>query len=232
MKLKNLSFACAALAFLITAGKGAASGQPDEPKTHITGGTMDIIKGGQQIVFSNGAKVTKGENELNASKIIQDKQSNTIEAFNNIDFKTYTTDKELILGYGEKARYDLDMNKGELTEGRPHLLYFLKNSTAPVSITADLIRFDKRSEMILARGGVDIISSSGTAHSPSADFEQQHKQLILSGVPQSSVVYLKPEKSERSDFFADNITLNFDKHMIYFSGNVKGKIITARTPGK
>lgn len=201
----------------------ALSAKTGEPKTVITGDEMEIIRGGQTVIFSGNSKVVRGDSILNADKLVQDKKQGRVEAAGNIHFQTYTQDKELVLGSSEKAFYFPEQGQGELYEGRPHVVYFVKTSTGPVDVTADSIAFDEKKEEINARGSVEILTSSGSAYSPSALFLQKDRKIYMTGDnPQPRIVYHEQERN--SEYSADRITVFLDAKKVLLDGSVHGKM--------
>jgi lipopolysaccharide assembly outer membrane protein LptD (OstA) len=194
-----------------------------EPRTIITGEEMEILKGGQTVLFSGGARVTRGENVLTADRLRQDKKTNRVEAEGRVNFKSYTQERELVLGRSERALYLPADEKGELWEGRPEIQYYAKTSTAPLQLEADRIRFDQKTEEIQASGTVTIVSSSATAHAPEAVFRQRDKTVVLNGTaPQPRVRYLG-EKGV-STYQADRITVYIDRKRTFLEGNVHVRV--------
>jgi lipopolysaccharide export system protein LptA len=202
-----------------------------EPKTVITGDQMEILQNGKKVVFSGNSRVRRGESTLNADQLVQDKANNRIEAAGRIGFRGYTRDRELVVGRSEKAIYNPDSGQGELWEGRPQIVYHVKNSTGPVEVEADRIRFDQAREEIAANGNVDIVSSSATAHAPAALFRQQEKRVILTGQkPQPLLVYRGED--QKGTYRADRITMLIDSHTVVLEGNVSGIVDVKELDGK
>jgi lipopolysaccharide export system protein LptA len=197
----------------------------NELKTRITGGAMDIRKSGEQVVFTEGAVITRGDSVLNAEKVVQDKKNGFIEAFGDVNFRMFTADKELLLGRGGKARYDTEMVKGRLSEGRPKLDYYVKQATVPVEMEADTIDFDQEKEEIFGQGNVIILSSSGTATGPAALFQQRSKRMILTGSPQPMLIYGQQGSKDKGKYWADKITFFMSEQKILLEGNVKGILV-------
>ena len=125
---------------------------------------MELINGGEKIIYSGNSKVVQGNNVLKADKIVQDKANNIVEAAGNVDFSTLTDDNEQVLGSSENGKFNLKNGKGRLWNGKPTLKYFTKTSTGPVILEANSIDFDQRKKEIFARGNVVVISSSMTAY--------------------------------------------------------------------
>ncbi|MFH1369274.1 MAG: LptA/OstA family protein [Elusimicrobiota bacterium] len=217
------------LAFIITATvcSGAAF-CADKPKTRITGGSMEIIKGGQQVIFLDSAKVIRGENVLMAEKIVQDKKNNVVEAYTNVVFSGLSASGEVINGESDKARYDMDAEFAELWDGKPKVTYFMRESTGPLVLQADRINMDQAKEQISAYGNVIIISSSGTARSPQALFLQKERKIVLTGIPQPLLLYGDKGKSDKSEYKADKITFLLNENKILLEGNVKGKMVSSK----
>ena len=191
-----------------------------EPKTIITGAQMEITGGGSTVVFSGGAKVSKGINELTADKILQDKKNNRVEAFGNVVFKSITQDNEPMRGSSQNAAYDIDGERGELFGGKPEIIYFVKTSTSPVIFRADNISFDTRKEELYGKSQVEIITSSVTAYAPNAAFVQREKKIILTGpIPQPLVIYF--EGTRQNKYNADMITFLAGGDKVQLKGNVK-----------
>ena len=169
-----------------------------EPKTIITGAQMEITGSGKKVVFSGGAKVNKGVNELTADKIVQDKVNNRVEAFGNVMFYSVTQDSEPMRGSSQNATYDMNSELGELFGGKPEIIYSIKASTSPVIFRADNIKFDSKKEEIYGKGNVEIITSSVTAYAPNAILIQKEKKVILTGpVPQPLVIYFEGKKQNK-----------------------------------
>jgi lipopolysaccharide export system protein LptA len=190
---------------------------------------MEIIQGGSLVVFSGKAMVTRGDSELRAERLVQNKRTKLIEASGAVDFKTLTQDREPLAGKAEKAKYDVEQGQGELWGGRPNVVYSVKASTTPLNLTADRIQFDERIGEIRASGAVEVISSSASAYSPYALFEHKEQRLILNGPPQPSVLYRNQENP--GTFTADRITLLVDQRKIILEGAAHGTVFT-RTEGK
>ena len=192
----------------------------NEPKTIITGEEMNMTGGGNTVVFSGGAKVEKGASELTADKIVQDKKNDRVEAFGNVVFKTINQNGEPMRGSSQKAFYDIDGGRGELSGGKPEILYYMKTSTSPVVLDADDIKFDTDKEELYAKDNVVIITSSATAYAPNAVFIQKEKRIVLTGPsPQPLVIYF--EGSRQNKYKADNITFLAGGDRIMLKGNVK-----------
>ncbi|MBN1621158.1 MAG: hypothetical protein JW871_01040 [Endomicrobiales bacterium] len=213
---KNISFYLIILfisSFLYGASKS---------KVTVTGKKMEMIKGGQQVVFSQGAEVRKGKNALKAKKIIQNKKDDTVEASGRVDFKTFSDNNELIQAKSEKAKYNLKNNTGKLWGGRPKVIYNMQGSTVPVYIQADNIDFDQEVQEFNAKGNVEVISSSACAYSDAAVFYQKEQKVVLTGVEQPYILYLN--KGRHDKVKADKVTVLFDNRKMYLEGNVHGII--------
>jgi lipopolysaccharide export system protein LptA len=194
-----------------------------EPKTIITGDQMEILQGGQKLIFTGNSRVSRGESVLNADQMIQDKKNNRIEAAGKVNFRSYTQEREAVFGRSEKAIYSPESGQGELWGGRPKIIYNVKNSTGPIELEADRINFDQKKEDIFASGNVEIVSSSVSAYSPSAQFNQNEKQVVLTGQkPQPLIVYRGEDR--KGKYRADRITMVMDSHTVVLEGNVSGVI--------
>jgi lipopolysaccharide export system protein LptA len=160
---------------------------------------------------------------LTAEKLVQNKKSKSVTAEGNITFKSVSKDNEPVEGRSEKARYDTDQGQAELWEGRPEIIYHVKDSTRPVQLTADLIRFDEKKEEIFASGEVVVVSSSANAHSPEALFEQKERKVTLTGTaPQPELVYTNEDQPGK--YRADKITLFVDRKKAFLEGNVRTRV--------
>lgn len=218
MTLKGLLTA----AILACCAASAAAG-PREPDTVITGDQMEIIKGGETVVFSGDARVTRGSDRLSADRLVQNKKGNYIEAFGSVDFKTVTQDNEPVSGRAERGQYHPDQGWGELTEGRPTVVYQSVQSTGPVRLTADRIRFDRKADRINAAGQVEIVTSSATALAPSAVFLQKDRKVVMTGgVPQARIIYTETDRT--GDYQADRITVYLDRRRVLMEGRVAGVV--------
>lgn len=191
------------------------------PKAIITGDQMEIIKNGKSVVFTGNAVVRQGESSLKAEKIIHNKDSQVAEAYGNIRFTGISNDKEPIEATGEKARYFINSQKGEIWEGRPHVLYHTRESTSPVHIYADRMQFDQQVNEITALGSVEVISSSACAYAPQAFFSQKEKKVVLKGDTQSRIIYYHEHKG---DYTADVITYYVSTRNALLQGNVHGRV--------
>lgn len=221
-----------ALAFISVLAFAAAWAADEGLKTHITGGAMDIRKGGDEIVFTNGAVITRGDSVLKADRVVQDKKNGAVEAFGGVNFRMYTSEHELLLGKGERARYNSEMSVGQLSGGRAKLDYFVKKATAPVEMEADTIDFDRVKEEILGQGDVVIITSSGTATAPRALFEQKGKRMVLTGGErQATLVYGQQSSKDKGKYWADKITFMMNEQKILLEGGVKGRFAAKKTGG-
>ncbi|MBN1823593.1 MAG: hypothetical protein JW803_04675 [Endomicrobiales bacterium] len=197
-----------------------------EPRTVITGEKMEIINGGKKVVFTEGARVTKGENVLTARKLVQDKRNNRIDAEGNVKFKTFTEDREPIRGRSDKAYYSPDEGFAKLFSGRPEIVYFTKSSTSPVNLTADEITFYEKKEELHAKGEVEVISSSVTAFAPYAVFAQGQKKMVLTGSdPQPVLIHTEGDK--KSTYTADRITFFINRDKVLLEGKVHC-VVTAK----
>jgi lipopolysaccharide export system protein LptA len=220
---------------LAAAGSSWAAGLFDAKgvKTVITGDQMEIMKGGDTVVFSGSSKVKRGDSILNADRLSQDRKTNRVEAFGNINFQTYTQDRELVVGSSMRALYHPEKGTGELWEGRPKIIYHVKSSTAPLQLVADRISFDEKNEQIHAVGKAEIVSSSANACAPDVLFRQKEKMVILTGAdPQAELEYLQDD-GERAKYHADRITVYTEKKRIIMEGGIKGKMtVRNRETGK
>lgn len=200
---------------------GPKKAAPAEPQTVITGDEMEIRMGGDKVIFTGNSKVTRGDSVLYADRLEQDKKTKQVEATGHIRFTSYTPEQEKIQGASARAHYNLDSGQGELFEGRPDVLYFVKDATGPVHLTADRISFSKDSEEIMARGAVEILSSSACAYSPNARFIQKDKTIYMEteGV-QPRLVYVQAD--QKGDYTADHITVYVNTKKAYLEGNVHG----------
>lgn len=206
--------------FLLTVSTGFA----EKLKTKVTGGSMEIQKGGDVVIFRQGAKVKRGKNTLTCKKIIQFKKKDLIKAFGNIKFEAYTPDDEYITGRSQKAEYNNKLSKGKLWEGRPNINYYVKDSTDTVELTADEVFMDSIKDEIFARGSVEIITSSASTYSSRALFKQEDKTLFLDGRPQPKLIYI--EDGKENIFNADEITLYLENKKIIMINDVTAKVIT------
>lgn len=200
----------------------------DDLKTSIVGGSMEIIKGGKQVVFTEGAKVTRGANTLTAEKIVQDKKNNYLEAYGNVNFSGFSNNGERMFMKSGKALYNMSLDTAEMSQGRPEITYYMKESTGPLFVQADNIKLNQKKEEILAVGDVLIISSSATARSPQALFLQKSRIVVLSGKKQSSIIYTEKGKKDKSQYKADKITFLLNEKKTLLDGNVTGRIITSK----
>jgi lipopolysaccharide transport protein LptA len=195
-----------------------------EQKTIITGGEMEITNGGKVVVFTGGAKVEKGPNELTADRLVQDKKKNKVEATGNVVFKTINQQNEKLRGRSGRAVFEMDEEKGELSGGRAEMAYYAKTSTGPIILRAANIAFDTRKEELYAKGEVEIITSSVTAFSPYATFIQRTKNIVLTGPkPQPYVIYY--EKGKPNRYKADKITFLNGGDRINLEGNVNAVVM-------
>jgi lipopolysaccharide export system protein LptA len=221
---------CFALIVAYTAAIAVAAGA--EPKTVVTGEQMEMSGGGKVVVFTGGAKVAKGVNELTADKIVQDKQRNRVEAYGRVVFKTINQAKEPMRGTSEKAVYDIQNDSGELSGSRPEIVYYANTSTGPVTMRAEDISFNQEKEELYARDNVEIISSSATAYAPSAVFYQKIKTMVLTGpMPQPLVVYYD-EAGKSNKYKADKITFLDGGNRIKLEGNVKAVVMVENRKDK
>lgn len=205
----------------------------EEPlKTRITGESMEIIKGGQQVIFQNGAKVVRGESVLMAEKIVQDKKNNMIEAFKNVRFSGFSASGEKMSGRCAKAKYNMDMNVAEMWGNKAELIFFTKESSGPLKVEAENIKMNQAKDEINASGNVVIVSSSGTAKAQAAYFDQKARVIHLSGTPQPQLLYGAAGSKDRSEYRADRIRLALNSKKIFLEGNVKGKMISAKAENK
>jgi len=123
----------------------AAMAARAEPKTVITGEQMEMSGGGKIVIFTGGAKVSKGVNELTADKNRSRQEKNSVEAYGHVIFKTINKAKEPMRGTSEKAVYDIQNDSGELSGGRPELVYYANTSTGPITMRAgDIILTRKK----------------------------------------------------------------------------------------
>lgn len=195
----------------------------EEAKTVITGAEMEITKGGKVVVFTGGAKVEKGPNTLTADRIVQDKKKNRVSASGGVVFTTINKDMEKMRGTSDKAVFDIDAEKGELTGKRSEVKYYAKTSTGPIILRANSIAFDTKKDEMYAKGSVEIITSSITAYAPYAEFIQKKKNIILTGKrPQPLVIYY--EKGKPNKYRADRITFIGGGDRIKLEGNVKALV--------
>jgi len=201
-----------------------------EQKTIITGDQMQMKKGGKVLVFTGNAKVTRGNNILQADSMIQDKVSNIVEAAGNIRFQTCSSDKEPIYATSGKARYDISGEKGSLWENRPHIIYYVKDSTGPVHLFADELQFNKKNEEIAGSGQVEILTSSASVYAPSALFLQKEKKMTFSGNPQPKLIIL--QEKQQGTYTADRITMLIDRKKVIMEGSVHGKMSVNDTGNK
>jgi lipopolysaccharide export system protein LptA len=190
-------------------------------KTVITGDSMEMIDAGKKVVFSGGAKVVHGKDILKADEIIQDKTENTVNAKGNINFQTLVNEDELMTGTAAKMLYNITTESGQLKENRPKLIYKVKTSTQPVTLTADNIDFDHIKGYSNASGNVEIISSSASAYSQRAQFYYKEKKVVLNGgKEQPRVNYTAQGRNDR--FYGDVITMFLDKKIMILEGNARG----------
>jgi len=191
-----------------------------EPKTIITGEQMEMTGGGKTVIFTGAARVVKGVDELTADRIVQDKKNNKVEAEGNVVFKSVSKDNEPFRGSSQKAFYDLNGERGELSGGKPEILYYMKTSTSPVIFRADDITFDNVKQELYGKNNVEIITSSITAYAPEAVLEQKEKKVILTGpVPQPFVIY--SEGGRKNRYRADKITFFASGNKVQLKGNVR-----------
>jgi lipopolysaccharide transport protein LptA len=218
-----IKYACLVqlILFVVSVGVRAA----EEAKTVITGEQMEMASGGKIVIFTGGAKVIKGSNELKADKIIQDKKNNRVEATGHVVFKTINKAKEPMRGTADKMIYDISNDSGRLSGGRPEIVYYANTSTGPVILRAGDISFNQHKEELYAKDNVEIISSSATAYSPRAVFYQKIKNIVLSGpTPQPLVVFID-ESGKPNKYRADKITFLEGGNKIKLEGNVKAVVI-------
>lgn len=199
-----------------------------EPKTIITGDQMEIIHSGEKVIFTGNSKVVRGNSVLNADQLVQDKKNNQVDALGKVKFTTFTKDKELVKGQAEKAKYNTETGQGELFEGRPEIKYYVKSSTSPLHVQADIISFDEKTEEIRARGNVVIISSSTSAYCSFAVFTQKNNTVVLTGAgagekTQPYVIYFR--NGEKSQYKADIITAYIQTNKVKLEGNVHGILV-------
>ena len=213
------------LVYILVICSGCVVVRAEEPKTIITGEQMEMSSGGKIVIFTGGAKVIKGQNELTADKIIQDKKNNRVEASGHVIFKTINKANEPMRGTAEKMVYDISRDSGRLSGGRPELIYYANTSTGPVILRAGDISFNQRKEELYAKDNVEIVSSSATAYSPRAVFYQKIKNIVLSGpTPQPLVIFID-ESGKPNRYRADIITFLEGGNKIKLDGNVKAVVM-------
>ncbi|MGA2089994.1 MAG: LptA/OstA family protein [Endomicrobiales bacterium] len=194
-----------------------------EPKTIITGDQMEIESQGQMVIFTGNAKVVRGKNVLIADRIVQDKKINRVDAFGNVDFKTFTQQHEPVWGVAQKAWYSPAAGTGELVDGPASITYSAKTSTSPLKMIASRIAFDERKEEINAVGNVEILSSSACAYGPNALLYQKTKSILMTKTTvQPELVYTDPTQPGR--YKADKITAYIEQKHVFLEGNVAGKV--------
>lgn len=219
--MKRILYACALVVAAVCAAAADQQKPAPEPQTVITGDEMEIRMGGDTVIFTGNSKVTRGDSVLYADRLVQHKKAKQVEAEGNIRFTSYTPEQEKVQGASARARYNLDSGQGELFDGRPDVLYFVKDATGPVHLTAERITFGKDSGEIMARGAVEILSSSACAYSPNARFIQKDKTIYmeLEGV-QPRLIY--SQDGQKGDYTADHITVYVNSKKAYLEGNVHG----------
>lgn len=214
---------------ILIAGLCSAAFGLQEPKTVITGDKMQIVKNGEQVIFTGNALVKRGLDTLAADKIVQNKKDNIVDASGNVDFNSVTADTEPVRFLSGRAHYEMRSKKGRLWENRPLASWWSLTSTSPVTMQADVIDFDQQKGEMTGEGAVNIISSSGTVSSPIAHFYQREKKLVLNKVAfQPEVTYLQPDSSGR--YRADTIVMTMNDKKAVFTGNVWGRVLFKEQP--
>jgi lipopolysaccharide assembly outer membrane protein LptD (OstA) len=205
-----------------------------QPKFVVTGEQMEIIQNGKKLVFRGNAKVKRGENTLTADEIIQVKENNFVTATGDVKFNAVNANKDLLKGSSEKADYYLTTGKGTLYGKGSELEYFASSGPAagagaPMKLIADKIDFDQEEKSIFAQTNVRIITSSATAVSTTAKFDDLKKILVLEGTaPRPRLNY--KTAGEDGIFSSDKITMFVDEKKVVMEGNVSGTM--AQRAGK
>jgi len=195
-----------------------------EPKTVVTGDKMQIIKDGEQVVFSGNALVKRGRDVLAADKLIENKKDKIIDAYGNVDFNSVTADSEPIRCLAGRGHYAMNLGVGRLWENRPMAIWQALTSTSPVTMQADVIDYDQKKGELDGEGAVNIVSSSGTISSPVVHFFQHEKKLVLvNGAFQPEVTYIQPDSTGR--YRADSIVMWINDKKAVFTGNVWGRVL-------
>lgn len=116
------------------------SANASEPKTVITGDEMEIIRGGQAVIFTGNSKVVRGDSVLNADRLVQDKKQGRVDASGNINFKTFTEDRQMVTGSSDKASYDMNTEEINATGS----VVILTSSACAYSPSALFLQRDRK----------------------------------------------------------------------------------------
>ena len=192
-------------------------------KTFINGQRMEIISGGKQVKFDGGAFVRRDSSTLVADQLIQDKESNLLSAYGNVEIKTITEIGEKLHTRSQSAKYNMTTQNGELSGKRSEVVYTSSDSLTNATLFANSIMLNKSSESIAASGDVEVITSSGLAKADKAFFSQKKKQIVFSGVPRPLVVF-DSGLDNRAEILSDTATVKMGKKQIIFNGNVSGTV--------
>jgi|GEM_PF-4454994 len=192
-------------------------------KTFIKGQKMEIISSGKKIKFDGGASVRRGSSTLVADQLIQDKESNLLSAYGNVEIKTTTEIGEKLNARSQSAKYNMTTESGELLGNRSEVVYSSSDSLTNATLFANSINLNKSSGSIAAFGDVEVITSSGLVKANSALFSQKEKQIVFSGVPRPLVIF-DDGLANRAEILSDTATVKLEKKRIIFNGNVDGTV--------
>lgn len=185
-------------------------------KAVITGDSMEVRNNGAIMISRGNSKAVSGKNTIKANELRYNKASSLVNASGNVRLYSFTDDNEPVEASGKFAEYNLSKDSGKLWGQGSGIKYFMKESSAPLTLNAEEIYLDKNLEKLSAYKEVEVITSSGSIYSDNAVFDKKNESIEME----------KDEKRPVADVFYDGRKGLYEADkMIFYNADDKKKIV-------
>ena len=204
---------------------GICAGQ-DSPV--LTGKKMEVLKKGEQVIFSDGAEIKQGTTKIFAETIIHNRPDNLVEIKDNVRIHYILKSSATIDISGASGSYQLDEKSGRLL-GSPGLIEYLAvNSTEVVKLQCRQIDFNLKSQDVAGQDDVRLYQKNWRIRADTfkGNFSEPGSFLtFFSGADRAVESFYDYSSTYNLYFYSRQLNFYPEQKQVKFTGMVEAKII-------
>jgi lipopolysaccharide export system protein LptA len=203
-------------------------------ETTIKGARMELLNKGENLLFSGGVTLERGDDILTAEEMESTSKRDKVKARGNVEFLRHMSGTEKLKGYGKTGTYDNKSGEGTLVgeAGKAHVIYYdvlSSTLTRKMDIYATRFDFSQSRSSSAATGmvyGITVDPETDDTYefwAERADYLGQEKKLVLSGMPPPRIQQVNGEK--RSDVRGNIIIYYMDSKRMISEGDAQAVFV-------
>ena len=219
----------ACLLVLLAALAGAARAA----ETRITGGRMELLNKGADVIFKGNVRLERGGDLLLADEMRTTRERDKVTAIGNVRLTRTLSSTETVKAFGTRGHYNTQTGAGHLVGNRKqaHVVRYEEVSSTATRVThlyANRIDFFRDEERALARG-----RASGSAEdpatgdryeftAPSAEYLGERRRVVLkTEAGEDLPVLVQLSEGERRVVSGETVIYDIDEQHLVTQGRAK-----------